>query len=66
MKVTLLFFNLGGLKLRLGLLTTFMMGITPECAPAASGGKEYTDKQDRLHDGAAWSRCPANEQTSGA
>jgi hypothetical protein len=54
------------LKLRLGLLTTFMMGITPERGAAASGGKEYTDKQDRLHDGAAWSRCPANEQTSGA
>jgi hypothetical protein len=66
MKITLLFFNLGGLKLRLGMLTTFMMGIAPERALAASGGKEYTDKQDRLHDGAAWSRCPANEQTSGA
>jgi hypothetical protein len=66
MKITLLFLNLDGLKLRLGLLTTFMMGITPERGAAASGGKEYTDKQDRLHDGAAWSRCPANEQTSGA
>jgi hypothetical protein len=66
MRITLLFFNLDRLKLRLGLLTTFMMGITPERGAAASGGKEYTDKQDRLHDGAAWSRCPANEQTSGA
>jgi hypothetical protein len=52
MKITLLSFNLDELKLRLGLLTTFMMGITPERAPAASAGKEYIDKQDRLHDGA--------------